>query len=346
MESLIHHFKIVTEGYRVPEGEVYVAVESPRGELGCYVVSDGGPKPWRVKFRAPSFVALEATATCMHDVAGRRHDRDRRLARHRHGRGRPVTPTLYERDPGVRARYPDPRSAVDAGAAARAGATTAGCRRRRCARSPTRSTSRRRTARQSRRSTTCSTWSRWAGTWSRSARTSRARSSARSAVVEAFESSSASRPARRPRTARSRFRTVECLGGCGYAPVVAVDGRYRQHVEPRGRARDRRGDPWRCLTRLLAGADERDLTQLDEYRAIGGYEALAKARKLTPDALIEELVTANLRGRGGAGFPIGRKASLIAARLAEAEVPRRQRRRVRAGRVQGPRGDGQRARTG
>jgi NADH-quinone oxidoreductase subunit D len=66
MESLIHHFKIVTEGYRVPEGEIYVAIESPRGESGCYVVSDGGPKPWRVKFRAPSFVALEATATCMH----------------------------------------------------------------------------------------------------------------------------------------------------------------------------------------------------------------------------------------------------------------------------------------
>jgi NADH-quinone oxidoreductase subunit D len=68
MESLIHHFKIVTEGYRVPEGEVYVTLESPRGELGCYVVSDGGPRPWRVKFRAPSFVALEATATCMSDA--------------------------------------------------------------------------------------------------------------------------------------------------------------------------------------------------------------------------------------------------------------------------------------
>jgi NADH-quinone oxidoreductase subunit D len=68
MESLIHHFKIVTEGYRVPEGEVYVAIESPRGEKGCYVVSDGGPRPWRVKFRAPSFVALEATATCMRDA--------------------------------------------------------------------------------------------------------------------------------------------------------------------------------------------------------------------------------------------------------------------------------------
>ena len=68
MESLIHHFKIVTEGYRVPAGEVYVTIESPRGELGCYVASDGGPKPWRVKFRAPSFVALEATAACMQDA--------------------------------------------------------------------------------------------------------------------------------------------------------------------------------------------------------------------------------------------------------------------------------------
>jgi NADH-quinone oxidoreductase subunit D len=68
MESLIHHFKLVTEGFRVPEGEVYVAVESPRGELGCFAVSDGGSTPWRVKFRAPSFVALEATATCMSDA--------------------------------------------------------------------------------------------------------------------------------------------------------------------------------------------------------------------------------------------------------------------------------------
>jgi NADH-quinone oxidoreductase subunit D len=64
MESLIHHFKLVTEGFRVTAGEIYVAVESPRGESGCYVVSDGGPKPWRIHFRAPSLVALEATPTC------------------------------------------------------------------------------------------------------------------------------------------------------------------------------------------------------------------------------------------------------------------------------------------
>jgi NADH-quinone oxidoreductase subunit D len=62
MEALIHHFKMVTQGVEVPAGEVYQAVESPRGELGFYVVSDGGHKPYRVKIRDPSFVNLQATA--------------------------------------------------------------------------------------------------------------------------------------------------------------------------------------------------------------------------------------------------------------------------------------------
>jgi len=60
MEALIHHFKLVTEGFHVPAGEVYAAVESPRGEMGCYVVSDGGPKPYRCHMRDPSFVNLQA----------------------------------------------------------------------------------------------------------------------------------------------------------------------------------------------------------------------------------------------------------------------------------------------
>ncbi len=60
MESLIHHFKLWTEGFSPPEGEVYVRVESPRGELGCYLSSDGSPKPRRVHFRAPSFANLSA----------------------------------------------------------------------------------------------------------------------------------------------------------------------------------------------------------------------------------------------------------------------------------------------
>jgi NADH-quinone oxidoreductase subunit D len=60
MEALIHHFKLVTEGFRVPPGETYVAIESPRGELGCFIVADGSAKPARVHVRDPSFVNLQA----------------------------------------------------------------------------------------------------------------------------------------------------------------------------------------------------------------------------------------------------------------------------------------------
>ncbi|QBI56037.1 NADH-quinone oxidoreductase subunit D [Streptomonospora litoralis] len=62
MEALIHHFKIVTEGFRVPAGQVYTAVESAKGELGAHVVSDGGTRPYRVHFRDPSFTHLQAVA--------------------------------------------------------------------------------------------------------------------------------------------------------------------------------------------------------------------------------------------------------------------------------------------
>ena len=62
MEALIHHFKIVTEGFRVPAGQVYTAVESPRGELGAHLVSDGGTRPYRVHFRTPSFSNLQSTS--------------------------------------------------------------------------------------------------------------------------------------------------------------------------------------------------------------------------------------------------------------------------------------------
>ncbi len=59
MEALIHHFKIFTEGFKVPEGEVYVAIESPRGEIGCYIASDGSATPYRMHVRAPSFVNVQ-----------------------------------------------------------------------------------------------------------------------------------------------------------------------------------------------------------------------------------------------------------------------------------------------
>ena len=65
MEALIHHFKLFTEGFHVPAGEVYSAIESPRGELGCYLVADGGPKPYRLHVRAPSFVNLQAVPLLM-----------------------------------------------------------------------------------------------------------------------------------------------------------------------------------------------------------------------------------------------------------------------------------------
>jgi NADH-quinone oxidoreductase subunit D len=62
MEALIHHFKLVTEGFRVPAGQVYTAIESPRGEIGCHAVSDGGTRPYRAHFRDPSFVNLQGTS--------------------------------------------------------------------------------------------------------------------------------------------------------------------------------------------------------------------------------------------------------------------------------------------
>jgi NADH-quinone oxidoreductase subunit D len=65
MEALIHHFKLFTEGFDVPPGEVYTAIESPRGELGCYLVSDGGPKPYRMHIRAPSFANLQSLPLMM-----------------------------------------------------------------------------------------------------------------------------------------------------------------------------------------------------------------------------------------------------------------------------------------
>ena len=141
MESLIHHFKIVTEGYHVPEGEVYVAIESARGECGCYLVSDGGTKPWRVKFRAPSFAALQATATCVRGTAiadlvavaasldpswGTSTGERRRFSR----RG---AADSARRLPETRSPRCSPRSG------SRRSRTAAGSPRRRCARRPTRS---------------------------------------------------------------------------------------------------------------------------------------------------------------------------------------------------------------
>ena len=68
MEALIHHFKLVTEGFRVPPGEAYYPIEGPRGELGCFIRADGSSKPARVHMRDPSFVNLQATAPMVKDA--------------------------------------------------------------------------------------------------------------------------------------------------------------------------------------------------------------------------------------------------------------------------------------
>ena len=125
MESLIHHFKIVTEGYRVPEGEVYVAIESPARRARLLRRLRRRPEavarevPRAVLRRAPGDRDLHARR------ADRRHDRDRRLARHRDGRGRPVTVRasgLRGRCRRSRAQYPESALGRAAGAPARAGA--------------------------------------------------------------------------------------------------------------------------------------------------------------------------------------------------------------------------------
>ena len=107
MEALIHHFKLVTEGFRVPPGEVYYPIESPRGELGCFVRSDGSSKPARVHMRDPSFVNLQALA---HDGRGRlhrRHDRHAGDARPDPRGHRPMSAGhAWLRRIGVRARSP------------------------------------------------------------------------------------------------------------------------------------------------------------------------------------------------------------------------------------------------
>ncbi len=103
MEALIHHFKLVTEGFRVPPGEVYHPIESPRGELGCYVLADGSAKPARVHFRDPSFVNLQSLERHVHRRLRRRHDPEPGDARP-DPRGDRQVRQLSPRPPRVRGR--------------------------------------------------------------------------------------------------------------------------------------------------------------------------------------------------------------------------------------------------
>ena len=95
MEALIHHFKLFTEGFRVPAGETYVAIESPRGEIGCYLVADGTGKPSRLHIRGPSFYNLQSMDPMIEDRDGRRRGGDHLERRPDPGRGRPVSHAVH-----------------------------------------------------------------------------------------------------------------------------------------------------------------------------------------------------------------------------------------------------------
>jgi hypothetical protein len=129
-------------------------------------------------------------------------------------------------------------------------------------------------------------------------------------VVEAFEQSSASPRARRPTTALSRFARSSVSAAAATPRSSPWTTATASTWGPRTCRQS-----WRVSVglrqMLLGGTDEHDLTKLAEYQSIGGYGQVEKARAMTSDDLIAELQKANLRGRGGAGFPMGRKASLL-----------------------------------
>ena len=119
MEALIHHFKLVTEGFRVPAGQAYAAVESPRGELGAHVVSDGGTRPYRVHLRDPSFNHLQIGRRGVRGRPGGRPDpgdREHRSGDGRRGQVMPFSDEVLARLDADAAQiigqYPRPRSAL------------------------------------------------------------------------------------------------------------------------------------------------------------------------------------------------------------------------------------------
>ena len=301
MESLIHHFKLFTEGYCVPEGEAYAAVERPKGEFGVYLVSDGANKPYRLKVpraRLPAPRGAERDGGRPHARRRRRGDRH---ARHRVRGDRPVSATgkpraALPRKPGelsehVRdeidhwvAKFPPDRqrSAVIAALHAAqhendgyltpeimdAVADYLGCRRSRSSRS--------------RRSIRCSRRSPSAGTASRSARTSRACCAAATTSSRTSRRSSASRPARARRTASSTSSGRRVPRGLQRR--ADDDGRPRLPRE--SHAREGRRDSGRSEVMAASGdegqseprsASSRSVSAepwtLETYRKIGGYEA-------------------------------------------------------------------------
>ena len=224
MEALIHHFKLYTEGFHVPAGEVYAAVEAPKGEFGVYLVADGTNKPYKCKIRAPGFAHLQAMDfLCKRPHAGRRLGHPR-LARHRVRGGRP----LMSRPPprpartaaeGLRLHGGEPRLGEEADrqisggppgsrrsfrcCGARRSRPAAGCRKRRSSTSPIFSAWRTSACSRSRPSTPCSIWRRSANSTCSSAARRRAGCAARTSSIKVCQQAASASSATSPRTASS-----------------------------------------------------------------------------------------------------------------------------------------------
>ena len=258
MEALIHHFKLYTEGFHVPAGEVYAAVEAPKGEFGVYLVADGTNKPYKCKIRAPGFAHLQAMdflcrGHMLADVVG-----DPRLARHRVRGGRPMMrppprrpassaeglrlhggePRLGRRSRSRSIRPAARRRRSSRCCGARRSRTAAGCRRRRSSTSPTCSAWRTSACSRSRPSTPCSCCSRSGRRRTcRSAARRRACCAARSDLFEVCQRAHPSRAA-------SRLGRRQFLLGRGRVPR-----RLRQRADGAD------------LERHLRGSDRRELRE-------------------------------------------------------------------------------------
>ena len=296
MESLIHHFKLVTEGFRVPPGQAYAAVESPKGELGCHVVSDGGTRPYRAHFRDPSLQQPAGRGRDVRGRPGRRRHRRRGLDRPRHGRCRPLMPRLRPAD-RVRAPHRQPESKAPtpttSGAAPRrrrrsrrplpaealgpAAAAAPRAVRRRLRHRP-RHRLLRRAARPdrpprssaSRPSTRSTSATPTASTPSGSAPTRCARSWAATRSGTPSATTSASATTRPPTTARITLERIECNAACDYAPVVMANWEFFDNQTPESHQRARRRPARRRGRSRPPAAPTRSCTFKEVSRVLAG----------------------------------------------------------------------------
>ena len=252
MEALIHHFKLYTEGYHVPAGETYTAVEAPKGEFGVYLVADGTNRPYRCKIRAPGFAFLQAHrfhvpgATCSPmssrssarwTSSSARSTDERRDGNDSAGRaaGELRVHAGKSREGQGAYRQISARPAGERGAAAaRSGAAPArrlaaaggdGPRRAAC------STCRRSASTRSRPSTRCSTCGRSASICCRSARRRRAGCAARTRWSTACEQKLGDRHRRDHADGQFTLVEVECLGACVNAPIIQVNDDFYEDLD-------------------------------------------------------------------------------------------------------------------